>query len=60
MDGKFKYGGNVDEAHRRHVAGRLAERGAPATPPPGDTSCAAWADEPRGPVNVAGESADAC
>ncbi|MFB9719702.1 FMN-binding negative transcriptional regulator [Planobispora longispora] len=29
VDGKFKYGGNVDEAHRRHVAGRLAERGAP-------------------------------
>ncbi|ETK33430.1 hypothetical protein [Microbispora sp. ATCC PTA-5024] len=29
VDGKFKYGGNVDEAHRRHVADRLAERGAP-------------------------------
>ncbi|GII05394.1 FMN-binding negative transcriptional regulator [Planobispora takensis] len=29
VDGKFKYGGNVDEAHRRHVAGRLAERGGP-------------------------------
>ncbi|MFC4060073.1 FMN-binding negative transcriptional regulator [Planomonospora corallina] len=29
VDGKFKYGGNVDEAHRRHVADRLAERGGP-------------------------------
>ncbi|WP_344860382.1 FMN-binding negative transcriptional regulator [Planomonospora alba] len=27
--GKFKYGGNVDEAHRRYVADRLAERGGP-------------------------------
>ncbi|MFD0890719.1 FMN-binding negative transcriptional regulator, partial [Streptosporangium algeriense] len=27
VSGKFKYGGNVDEAHRRHVADRLAERG---------------------------------
>lgn len=25
---KFKYGGNVDEAHRRHVAAKLAERDA--------------------------------
>ncbi|MER7131391.1 FMN-binding negative transcriptional regulator [Streptosporangium saharense] len=29
VSGKFKYGGNVDEAHRRHVADRLAERGGP-------------------------------
>ncbi|RGA03018.1 FMN-binding negative transcriptional regulator [Microbispora triticiradicis] len=29
IDGKFKYGGNVDEAHRRYVAERLAERGGP-------------------------------
>jgi transcriptional regulator len=29
VNGKFKYGGNVDEAHRRHVADRLAERGGP-------------------------------
>jgi transcriptional regulator len=27
--GKFKYGGNVDEAHRRAVADRLAQRGGP-------------------------------
>lgn len=27
---KFKYGGNVDEEHRRHVIGRLEERGGPA------------------------------
>lgn len=26
---KFKYGGNVDDAHRAHVAERLAERGGP-------------------------------
>ncbi|MEU1878650.1 FMN-binding negative transcriptional regulator [Streptosporangium sp. NPDC020072] len=31
--GKFKYGGNVDEAHRRHVAERLAERGGPGDAP---------------------------
>ncbi|HVT20064.1 MAG TPA: FMN-binding negative transcriptional regulator [Mycobacteriales bacterium] len=27
--GKFKYGGNVDDAHRRAIAGRLGERGGP-------------------------------
>ncbi|MDT4917075.1 MAG: transcriptional regulator, partial [Pseudonocardiales bacterium] len=26
---KFKYGGNVDDAHRAEVARRLAERGGP-------------------------------
>lgn len=30
--GKFKYGGNVDEPHRRAVATRLAQRGAPGDP----------------------------
>jgi transcriptional regulator len=29
VTGKFKYGGNVDEAHRRAVAERLASRGGP-------------------------------
>ncbi|WP_433256029.1 FMN-binding negative transcriptional regulator [Streptosporangium sp. CA-135522] len=29
VSGKFKYGGNADEPHRRHVADRLAERGGP-------------------------------
>jgi transcriptional regulator len=29
VSAKFKYGGNVDEAHRRAVAERLHERGAP-------------------------------
>ena len=29
VTGKFKYGGNVDEAHRRAVADRLAERSGP-------------------------------
>ncbi|NJP23538.1 FMN-binding negative transcriptional regulator [Microbispora hainanensis] len=29
INGKFKFGGNVDEAHRRYVAERLAERGGP-------------------------------
>jgi len=36
VDGKFKYGGNVDEAHRRAVVGRLLERGGP-----GDRAAAA-------------------
>jgi transcriptional regulator len=27
--GKFKYGGNVDEAHRKAVAERLDDRGGP-------------------------------
>jgi len=30
--GKFKYGGNVDDAHRAAVAARLAERGGPGDP----------------------------
>ena len=29
VTGKFKYGGNVDEAHRAAVADRLAQRGGP-------------------------------
>jgi transcriptional regulator len=29
VDAKFKYGGNVDEAHRRAVLARLEERGTP-------------------------------
>lgn len=29
LNGKFKYGGNVDAAHREAVAGRLAERDGP-------------------------------
>ncbi|GAA4236914.1 transcriptional regulator [Streptosporangium album] len=29
VSGKFKYGGNADEPHRRHIAGQLAERGGP-------------------------------
>lgn len=29
VTGKFKYGGNVDDAHREIVAARLAERGGP-------------------------------
>jgi transcriptional regulator len=29
VTGKFKYGGNVDSAHRQAVADRLAERGGP-------------------------------
>ncbi|GAA3445964.1 FMN-binding negative transcriptional regulator [Planomonospora venezuelensis] len=29
VDGKFKYGGNVDAEHRRYAAERLAERGGP-------------------------------
>jgi transcriptional regulator len=29
VTGKFKYGGNVDEAHREVVAARLAQRGGP-------------------------------
>jgi transcriptional regulator len=47
VTGKFKYGGNVDDAHRAVVAARLAERGGPGdaaasahlqrrTPLPGD------------------------
>ena len=34
--GKFKYGGNVDQAHREHVARRLLARGGP-----GDAAAAA-------------------
>ncbi|MBG0817536.1 FMN-binding negative transcriptional regulator [Planomonospora sp. ID82291] len=33
VEGKFKYGGNADEAHRRHIAERLAERGGPGDAP---------------------------
>ena len=29
MSAKFKYGGNVDEAHRMAVVARLRERGGP-------------------------------
>ncbi|MEV7013940.1 FMN-binding negative transcriptional regulator [Streptosporangium sp. NPDC051022] len=29
VGGKFKYGGNADEPHRRHIADMLAERDAP-------------------------------
>jgi transcriptional regulator len=29
VSAKFKYGGNVDEAHRRAVVERLEERGGP-------------------------------
>ncbi len=29
VDAKFKFGGNVDEAHRRAVLARLEERGWP-------------------------------
>ncbi len=29
INGKFKYGGNADGPHRRHIADRLAERGGP-------------------------------
>ncbi|MEV4243361.1 FMN-binding negative transcriptional regulator [Streptosporangium canum] len=29
VKGKFKYGGNADEQHRRHIADRLAERDGP-------------------------------
>jgi transcriptional regulator len=36
VSAKFKYGGNVDEAHRRSVVERLRERGAP-----GDDAAAA-------------------
>src|SRR3984957_17742133 len=36
VSAKFKYGGNVDEPHRRAVVGRLEERGAP-----GDDAAAA-------------------
>ena len=32
---KFKYGGNVDDAHRRAVAEHLADRDGRATGPPG-------------------------
>ncbi|GGS50330.1 transcriptional regulator [Planobispora rosea] len=33
VNGKFKYGGNIDEAHRRYVAERLAGRAAPGDAP---------------------------
>jgi transcriptional regulator len=36
VSAKFKYGGNVDESHRRAVVERLQERGAP-----GDDAAAA-------------------
>ncbi len=36
--GKFKYGGNLDQRHRDHIAGRLLARGAP-----GDAAAAARA-----------------
>ncbi|MFJ2030129.1 FMN-binding negative transcriptional regulator [Streptosporangium sp. NPDC087985] len=29
VNGKFKYGGNLDEPHRRHIADRLTERAGP-------------------------------
>jgi transcriptional regulator len=32
VTGKFKYGGNVDDAHRRAIAARLAARGGPGDP----------------------------
>jgi transcriptional regulator len=41
---KFKYGGNVDEAHRRAVAGRLRARGGP-----GDEAAARHTERRLGP-----------
>ena len=37
---KFKYGGNVDAAHRLAVAERLAERGGPGDAAARSTCCA--------------------
>ena len=55
--GKFKYGGNVDEAHRRAVSERLQARGTGGdNVPPPPTWFAAWcrssarADNQHGPA----------
>ncbi len=42
VSAKFKYGGNVDEPHRRAVVERLEERGAPGDDAAAAHVCGAW------------------
>ena len=45
VSAKFKYGGNVDEPHRRAVVDRLRERAVRATTTRPTTSCGGWRAE---------------